>query len=83
MAKGKVYSLLYDKEQALKIMAYVNNNPTAHRTKIAKDCITNFYRLKYLEKKGLVHLPKPLSYGERNGLSRKNNWIYYMDFDSW
>jgi len=73
MAKGKVYSVLYDKEQALKIMTYVNNNPTAHRTKIAKDCITNFHRLKYLEKKGLVHLPKPLSYGERNGLSRKSN----------
>ena len=54
-------------------MAYVKNNPTAHRTKIAKDCITNFYRLKYLEQEGLVHLPKPLSYGERNGLARKGN----------
>ena len=73
MARGKVYSVSYDKEQALKIMAYVKNNPTAHRTKIAKDCITNFYRLKYLEQEGLVHLPKPLSYGERNGLARKDN----------
>ena len=73
MAKGKVYSVSYDKEQALKIMAYVKNNPTAHRTKIAKDCITNFHRLKYLEQEGLVHLPKPLSYGERNGLARKGS----------
>ena len=73
MAKNKVYSVTYDKEQALKIMTYVKNNPTAHRTKIAKDCITNFYRLKYLEQEGLVHLPKPLSYGERNGLARKGN----------
>ena len=73
MAKNKVYSVKYDKEQALKIMAYVNNNPTAHRTKIAKDCITNFYRLKYLEKEGLITLPKPLPFGERNGIARKNN----------
>lgn len=73
MARGKVYSVTYDKEQSLKIMAYVNNNPTAHRKKIAKDCITNFHRLKYLEQEGFVNLPKPLSYGERNGLSRKSN----------
>jgi hypothetical protein len=73
MTKRKMYSVTYDKEQALKIMQYVNHNPQSNRKQIAKDCITNFYRLKYLEQEGLVHLPKPLPYGERNGLSRKNN----------
>jgi len=54
-------------------MQYVNYNPQANRKQIAKNCITNFYRLKYLEQEGLVHLPKPLPYGERNGLFRKSN----------
>ena len=70
---AKIYSVLYDKKQALKIMKYVNQNPQANRKQIANDCITNFHRLKYLEQEGLVHLPKPLPYGERNGLSRKSN----------
>ena len=73
MARGKVYSFSYDKKQAEKIMQYVNHNPQAHRKQIANDCITNFHRLKYLEQEGLITLPKPLSYGERNGISRKNN----------
>jgi hypothetical protein len=73
MARGKVYSYSYDKQQADKIMTYIRMNPNCTRKNIIIDCITNAHRLKFLETEKLITLPKPLPYGERNGLFRKSN----------
>jgi hypothetical protein len=66
MARGKVYSYSYDKQQANKINAYIKANPNATRKLIRSDCITNHHRLQYLEQQGLITLPPPTPRGERN-----------------
>lgn len=66
MARGKVYSYSYDKQQAEKINTYIKANPNATRKLITKDCITNAHRLKYLEQEGLITLPPPTPRGLRN-----------------
>jgi hypothetical protein len=45
---------------------------------IIQDCVTNFYRLKSLERQGYIKLPKPTPYGERNGLFKgKESWQFW------
>lgn len=66
MARGKVYSYSYDKQQADRINTYIKANPNATRKLIIVGCITNHHRLKYLEQQGLITLPPPTPCGERN-----------------
>jgi len=61
-----MYTKLDDTRQANKINAYINANPNATRKLIIKDCITNWYRLKYLEQQGLIALPTPTPHNIRN-----------------
>jgi hypothetical protein len=61
-----MYTKIDDANQAKKINAYIKANPNATRKLIMRDCITNPYRLKYLEQQGLITLPPPTPRGLRN-----------------
>jgi hypothetical protein len=61
-----MYTKLDDAKHANKINAYIKVNPNATRKLIIKDCITNWYRLKYLEQQGLIALPAPTPHNIRN-----------------
>ena len=67
-----MYTKLEDLKTAEIINFYIAKNPHATRTNIVESCYTNFHRLKYLEKEGLIKLPPPLPFGERNGLKSLN-----------
>lgn len=62
-----MYTKLDDMKMVEIITYYLSKTPNATRTKIAKDCYTNFHRLKYLEEEGLITLPPPMDRGLRNG----------------
>ena len=66
MARGKVYSYSYDKQQAERINTYIKANPNATRKLIIVGCITNHHRLKYLEQEGYIVLPLATPRGIRN-----------------
>ena len=57
--------------QAYFIKNYIEDNPNCTMKNIIQDCVTNFYRIKNLERQGYIKLPKPTPYGERNGLFKK------------
>jgi hypothetical protein len=56
MAKGKVYSVNYDREQAKRINRILLSYPYITQKELCRACITNYYRLKYLEQQGLIKL---------------------------
>jgi primosomal protein N' len=56
MAKGKRYSVSYDKEQAKRINKILLSYPYITQNQLCKACITNAHRLKYLEQQGLIKL---------------------------
>ena len=66
-----MYSIEAEKKQVDRINNYIQHNTSATIMEIARDCITNWHRLKYLESNGLIKLPNPTPYGERNGKFRK------------
>jgi hypothetical protein len=68
-----MYTKLDDKRQAKFIINYMRTNPNCTRKQIVQNTVTTWTRLKYLEKQGYFTLPKPLSYGERNGVFKKIN----------
>ena len=68
-----MYITLEEKRQADFINGYIATHPNCTMKNIIQDCVTNFYRLKSLERQGYIKLPKPTPHGERNGYFRKNN----------
>jgi hypothetical protein len=56
MAKGKVYSVNYDREQAKRINRILLSYPYITQKELCRACITNYHRLKYLEQQGLIKL---------------------------
>lgn len=56
MARGKVYSASYDREQAKRINRILLSYPYITQKELCKACITNAHRLKYLEQQGLINL---------------------------
>ena len=67
MAKGKRYSVTYDKDQAKKINKILLSYPFITQKALCIACITNAHRLKYLEKEGLIKLPRTIGRLLRNG----------------
>lgn len=67
-----MYTMLDDQRQAKFINNFIANNPNCTVKDIIQNCVTNRTRLSNLEKQGYFTLPKPIPYGERNGLFRKN-----------
>lgn len=56
MARGKVYSASYDREQAKRINRILLSYPYITQKALCRACITNAHRLKYLEQQGLINL---------------------------
>ena len=56
MARGKVYSVNYDREQAKRINKIILSYPYITQKALCRACITNAHRLKYLEQQGLIKL---------------------------
>jgi hypothetical protein len=56
MARGKVYSVNYDREQAKRINRILLSYPYITQKALCRACITNAHRLKYLEQQGLIKL---------------------------
>jgi hypothetical protein len=50
-----MYTKLDDQKHAKKINDYLIKNPMATQKEISINLLTNFYRIKYLVKQGLVH----------------------------
>ena len=67
MARGKIYSVAYDREQAKRINKILLSYPNITQKALCNACITNHHRLKYLEKEGLIKL-SPKGRRLRNGL---------------
>jgi len=77
MAKGKRYSVMYDREQATKINKILLSYPNITQKALCVACITNEHRLKYLEQEGLIKLTRK-DRGLRNRLKineGKNNEV--------
>ena len=68
-----MYITLEEQRQANFIKSYIATHPNCTMKNIIQDCVTNFHRLKRLERQGYIILPKPTPHGERNGLFRKSN----------
>ena len=64
MAKRKVYSVSYDKSQAAKINKIMLSYPDITQKELCRACITNWYRLKYLEQEGLIKIRRKVN-GQR------------------
>jgi len=56
MARGKVYSVRYDKRQASKINKIMLSYPDITQKQLSISCITNEHRLKYLHNEGLINI---------------------------
>jgi hypothetical protein len=56
-----MYTILDDQNQANKIKAFMDLNPSALRKDIERQLSINWHRLKKLEKAGMVILPRPLT----------------------
>ena len=56
-----MYTVLDDQNQANKIKAFMDLNPSALRKDIERQLSINWHRLKKLEKAGMVILPRPLT----------------------
>lgn len=67
-----MYTKLDDERKAKFIINYMNNHPQCTRKEIVQETVTTWTRLKSLEKQGYFTLPRLLSYGERNGVARKD-----------
>lgn len=67
-----MYSKLDDLDMMKKIRIYLSHHPNATRQEVCDNCFTNTRRLKMLEKEGYHGIPKPLPFGERNGLYSRN-----------
>jgi hypothetical protein len=63
MARRKVYSVSYDREQAKRINKILLSYPLITQKELCRACITNWHRLKYLEQEGLIKLRR--KYGQR------------------
>jgi hypothetical protein len=73
-----MYTKLDEQRQANFIKSYINTHPDCTMKNIIQDCVTNFYRLKSLERQGYIKLPKSTPYGERNGLFKKDEtWQFW------
>lgn len=68
-----MYTKLEDAKHAKRVMDFIQANPNCIRKEIIKRCFLNATRLAYLAKEGLIKLPEPLPYGERNGLKSHNS----------
>jgi hypothetical protein len=66
MARGKIYSVTYDRDQATKINKILLSYPNITQKALCVACITNEHRLKYLEKEGLIKLPRTIGRLLRN-----------------
>jgi hypothetical protein len=75
MARGKIYSVTYDRDQATKINKILLSYPNITQKALCVACITNEHRLKYLESEGLIHLPPPMPREIRNKKYRENKTI--------
>ena len=73
-----MYTKLDEQRQANFIKSYMNTHPNCTLKDIIQDCVTNRHRLSSLERQGYIILPKPTPYGERNGLSKRNEtWQFW------
>lgn len=66
MARGKVYSVRYDKSQATKINKILLSYPYITKKELCRVCITNWHRLKYLEEQGLINLNRSFANVAKN-----------------
>ena len=66
-----MYTKFDDLDMMKRIRSYLAINPNATRQDVCKNCFTNTRRLQLLEKEGYNDIPKPLSFGERNGLKHE------------
>lgn len=67
-----MYTKINDQNQANLIQQYIQQNPNCNQKEIMIGTFTTWKRLKFLEKEGYIILPKPLNYGQRNAVIRKN-----------
>ena len=73
-----MYTKLDEQRQANFIKSYMNTHPNCTLKDIIQNCVTNRYRLINLERQGYLTLPKATPYGERNGLSKRNEtWKFW------
>ena len=68
-----MYSEADSIRQAYFIKQYIEDHPNCTRKDIIQNCVTNAHRIARLERQGFIKLPKPLPFGERNGLFRKGS----------
>jgi hypothetical protein len=68
-----MYTILDEQRKANFIKNYIETHPNCTRKDIVQNTVTDWMRLKYLERKGYFKLPTLTPIGERNGLFRKSS----------